>query len=410
MSWSVIDNKMNSLNAGLNQWELKTLEREFSEITSHTPKIAQLARSIRGILFVDLAYAMMRHRDWLQVPVFSALMIDFLQLDYGIPRGDAEIICHDMIEAAMELGLYRPRSICCDDREFLTWAYVCAAGARDEDALDADLGLGTAVLRKLRDGLQAIERVESQVFIPEYDAMLATIVLELGHECKATAWAMDFHRMRYAMLAAAGDAAQPFVLEENIPELLSVLVRIGKGESQILIDRPALREIFTAAGIVVEESKARRSKTRGVELTDYGYSLTAYCAAMTMTLSDLPKKFLQLSNRWQEAIVRRSAHVSADFLEALIAKSLNKISPEVLEAIISRLADLAPTKLNGELVRRMLSDANLGWHKAAIMRALKKVHPSRDLLDAVASELTSSISPGVRLAAGGLLDQWTDRP
>jgi hypothetical protein len=57
----------------------------------------------------------------------------------------------------------------------------------------------------------------------------------------------------------------------------------------------------------------------------------------------------------------------------------------------------------------MLGSAKLGWHKAAIIRALRKVNPSRDLLDAVASELTSSMSPGVRLAAGSLLDQWTDK-
>lgn len=409
MSWSVIENKMSGLNAGLNQWELKSLEREFQDISSRTPKIAQLARSIRGTLFVDLAYAMMRHRDWLQVPVFSALMIDFLQLDYGIPRGDAEIVCHDMVEAAMELGLYRPRTICCDDREFLTWAYVCAAGARDEDALDADLGLGTAVLRKLRDGLQAIERVESHVFIPEYDAMLATIVLELGHECKAVPWAMDFHRLRYAMLAAAGDAAQPFVLEENIPELLQLLMDIGLGEKHLLIDRPALREVFLAAGLISEEAKARRSKTLGVELTDYGFALTAHCAALRIQGPATTRDFLKYSNRWQDAIVRKSSNLSVDFLQNLLSEKINKVSPEVLESLIGRFAELSPSRLSGDLVRRMLVDAKLGWHKAAIMRALKKVSPSRDLLDAIASELTSSMSPGVRLAAGGLLDQWTDK-
>ena len=400
---------MNGLNTGLNQWELKSLEREFAEISSRSPKLVQLARSIRGMLFIDLAYAMMRHRDWLQVPVFSALVIDFLQLDYGIPRADAEIISHDVIDAAIELGLYRARTICCDDREFLTWAYVCAAGARDEDALEADLGLGTAVLRKLREGLQAIERVDCQVFIPEYDAMLATIVLELGHECKSLPWAMDLHRLRYALLAAVGDAAQTFVLEETLPDLLRSLVRIGAGEKQVFQDRPALTEVLMHAGIIGELPKSGKSKARGIELTDFGFALTAYCFASITPSADYGKGFLSLSNRWQEAVVRRSKDVTFEQLESLAVKQINKLSPEVVESVISRMVELESAKLSGDLVRSMLVSAKLGWHKAAIIRALRKINPSRDLLDAVASELTSSMSPGVRLAAGSLLDQWTDK-
>lgn len=409
MSWNVIEHKMSGLNAGLNQWELKSLEREFSEISIRTSKLSQLARSIRGMLFIDLAYAMMRHRDWLQVPVFSALVVDFLQLDYGIPRVDAEILAHDMIDAAVELGLYRPRSICCDDREFLTWAYVCAAGARDEDALEADLGLGTAVLRKLREGLQAIDRVDCQVFIPEYDAMLATIVLELGHECKSLPWAMDLHRLRFAMLAAVGDSAQPFVLEETLPELLQCLVKIGKGERDVLLDRPALTEILKVAGVITDSAKPRKGKARFTELTDFGFALTAFCAALTAPPTDFGKDFLSQSNRWQDALVRRSKMITFEQLEILAVKQINKLSPEVVESVISRMVELGADKFCGDLVRTMLGSAKLGWHKAAIIRALRKVNPSRDLLDAVASELTSSMSPGVRLAAGSLLDQWTDK-
>jgi hypothetical protein len=408
MSWNVIEHKMNSVRTGLNQWELKSLEREFSEIANRVPRLNSIARSIRGVLFVDLVYGLARHRDWLQVPVLSALLVDFLQLDHGIPRADAEILIHDMIEVAVELGLSRVRSICCDDREFLTWAYVCAAGARDEDALEADLGLGTAVLRKLREGLQAIERVDSQVFIPEYDAMLAAIVLELGHECKSTPWAMDYHRLRYVLLAAAGDAAQPFILEESLPVLFESLVQIGFGRHDVIQNRPSLCEILISAGIICENSGSRRGKKLAYELTDLGARLTAVYVAMTQSFDEIEDCFSKMNNRWQEAVIRRSHGLSFETLLPMVVDGINKLSPDVTEAVIARMLEIDPSRLTGDVVRAMLKKAQMGWHKAAIMRALRKVKPSRDLLDAVASELTSSMSPGVRLAAGGLLDNWTD--
>lgn len=244
MSWNIIEHKMSVVRACLNDWELRSLEREFREVTSRVSRVSSFASSLRGVLFADMAYALTRHRDWLQTDVFSALLVEFLQLDHGIPRNDSELLVHDMIEAAIQLGLARTRTICVDDREFLTWAYVCAAGANDEDSLEAELGLGTAVLNKLREGISALERVDSHVFVPEYDAMLAAIVIELGHETKMTPWAMDYHRLRFALLAAAGDSAQPYILEESLPAILESLVEIGAGKKSACRRALPLRKYF----------------------------------------------------------------------------------------------------------------------------------------------------------------------
>lgn len=407
MSWNVIDHKMISIRTGLNQWELVSLERQFSEIIKRSTRISSQARSIQGVMFIDLAYALSRHRDWLEVPVFSALLIDFLQLDHGLPRKDSEILTHELIDAAIELGVYRQRSICSDDREFLTWAYVCAAGASDEDQLDADLGLGTAVLRKLRDGLQAIDQVESRVFIPEYDAMLATIVLELGHECKSKAWAMDYHRLRYFMLAAAGDSAQPFILEEALPTVFETLVRIGQGDSDSLQDRPDLASILVRAGVLCDTQPQRKGRKVSHQLTDLGARTTALCVALSRDHSDFESGFVKMNQRWQEAIIRHSQKISITRLVSFITENLNKLSPEVIECSLAKVIELDKTRLTGDVVRDLLKNSLMGWHKAAVIRALRRMKPSREILDAVASELSMSMSPGVRLAAGGLLDQWT---
>lgn len=409
MSWNIIEHKMSVVRSCLNDWELSSLEREFTEVTNRVPRVAGLARSIRGVLFADLAYALTRHRDWLQTSVFSALIVEFLQLDHGIPRNDAELLVHDMIEVSIQLGLARTRTICVDDREFLTWAYVCAAGANDEDSLEADLGLGTAVLNKLREGITALERVDCHVFVPEYDAMLAAIVIELGHESKLAAWAMDCHRLRFALLAAAGDRAQPYILEESLPSVLDALIAIGLGDKSALLSRPALSEILIAAGILIEDSpRGKSKKSSGHSLAEFGQRITALKAALEYFDSGIDSRFFSISASWQAAVVRRGRGVSFESLESLVTDGINRISPAVLEAVIARMLDLNPSGLNGALVRGMLRSAQMGWHKAAVLRALRAGRPSRDLLDAVASELSDSVTPGVKLAAGALLDAWTE--
>ena len=129
---------------------------------------------------------------------------------------------------------------------------------------------------------------------------------------------------------------------------------------------------------------------------------------MTQSFDEIEDCFSKMNNRWQEAVIRRSHGLSFETLLPMVVDGINKLSPDVTEAVIARMLEIDPSRLTGDVVRAMLKKAQMGWHKAAIMRALRKVKPSRDLLDAVASELTSSMSPGVRLAAGGLLDNWTD--
>jgi hypothetical protein len=409
MSWSVVDHKVSGIRAGLNDWELQAFEREFLEITKSMPRVAKAARSLRGTLFIDLAYALTRHREWLQAPVFSALLVEFLQLDHGIPRSDAELLVHDMIESALQLGLGRHRGICQDDREFLTWAYICAAGANDEDSLEADLGLGTAVLKKLREGLSALERVDSDVFVPEYDAMLATIVIELGHESRSLPWAMDYHRLRYALLSAVGDAAQPFILEEVLPGVFESLIALGLGDHQVLNARPSLSEALVKANIIQERmTRGKAKKHQGYTLVDFGFRITAWGAAASHFANGLDSSFIGLNARWQLAIIKKGFATDFNALASTLREGINRLSPDVVESMLVRMAELAPGQVSAELIGGLLSAAQMAWHKAAIFRALRNGRPSREMLELVASELSQSVTPGIRLAAGALLDAWTD--
>jgi hypothetical protein len=410
MSWAVVEHKISFLRSALNEWERQSLEREFAELTNSSPRFTKLSRSARGILFVDLAYAIIRHRDWLQTPVFNALLVEFLQLDHGVPKCEAEVLIHDLISAAEQLGLGRPRTICNDDREFLTWAYVCAAGAADDDILEADLGLGTSLLRRLRDGISALERVDQSVFVPEYDAMLATIVMELAHESKATPWSMDIHRLKFLLLNASGDVAQPYVLEESLPRIYEGLIAIGCGEFGHFEDRPSLSEVLISAGIMRENHQARRKKgSSGHILTDFGYRLTALKAALDVFVLSQPDDFLCLNARWQLAFVRGSDKFDPEIFADILSTHLRAMSPEVVEAIMVRIYSEGDTSaLSGARIAEYLRQCEFGWHKAAIFRALRAMRPTRALLEVVATELSESMSPGIRMAASSLLDSWTE--
>jgi hypothetical protein len=407
MSWGVVNRKVLGIRAGLNDWELQSLEREFVETTNRISTSQLQSPTARGVLFIDMAYAVSQHRDWLQTHVFSALLVEFLQYDHGLIRGDAEILVHDVVEAAMTLGLSRPRNLFSGDRDFLTWAYVCAAGASDEASLESDLGLGRAVLRKLKEGLRALEAVDNNSFVSEYDSMLAAIVLDLSQQSRSNPWAIDCERIKFALLSAGGDVAEAYILPDTLPIIVDALVSIGYGMQFALSDRPSLAELLVAAGLIMEVKTSSRRKKPGYVLTDLGARVSALKVALTLP-EELPiDEFLKLNNQWQIVVIKRTKSLTFDYMARLLSDYVNKLAPEVSEAIAIRMIELNPDGFDGPIVRRILNSCTMTWHKASIIRALKNGKPSVELVNAIAGELTNSASPGVRLAAGALLDSWT---
>lgn len=409
MSWSIIDRKVSRVRSQLNNWELQVLEREFIESINRFSGSYRLSKSIKGVLFLDLAYAIAQHKDWLHTPVFSVLLVEFLQFDHGIRRNDAEILVHDVVEAAIQLDFGGQRQLCRSDRDFLTCAYVSAMDAQDDSFLELELGLGTAVLRKLRDGVKALESVDQNVFVPEYDAMLASIVLELSQELKEVPWALDHYRVKFALLRAGGDAAQPFILVDSLPLMLDAITAIGQGHSSTLFERPALASLMVQADLIMEAKSHPKRKVTGHIISDLGARFTAL--KLSSSLQQLPSvsSFLKLHNAWQQAIIKRSLSINFDYLQSLLSTAVNKLSPEVIEATIGRMIGLNSARIDVNLVKKALESCDMDWHKAAIIRSLRNLNPSRALLDLVASEVGAASSPGIKMAVGSLLDIWTDK-
>lgn len=409
MIWGLVDRKVASIRSQLNAWELQSLEREFIETATKLSSLHRVSKTAQGVLFVDVIYAIVQHKSWLQTPVFAVLLVEFLQFDHGLARNDAEVLVHDLLDAAIQLGLGRARTIFCEDRDFLTSAYVSAAGAIDDSNLEGELGLGAAVLKKLRDGISALESVDHNVFVPEYDAMLASIIIELSKELKQTPWAIDLYRLKFSLLSAGGDAAQAFILPDSLPVILDALVAIGRGHFLTLSERPALAELLVRCEILMESKTSPRSKKAGHILTDLGARLTASKVALTLDQELSPEKFLELNHHWQIGVLKKLNLNQFSAMANAALSSLNRLAPEVLEAIMTRMLDANGGQIEPQVVQSMLGSCRMDWHKAAIIRSMRRGTPSPDLLKIVASEVTLASSAGVRLAAGALLDCWTDK-
>jgi hypothetical protein len=158
------------------------------------------------------------------------------------------------------------------------------------------------------------------------------------------------------------------------------------------------------------ESKTNgRSKKSRYVITDLGARLTAAKVATTtqerLSLDD----FLRLNNYWQISFVKRSKLIDVQFLSQVAIGSINRLSPDVIEAIVGRMLELNTGIIEPQVVKTMLASSQMDWHKSAVIRSIRLGTPSPDLLKIVAGEVTSSTSPGVRLAASALLDAWTDK-
>ena len=406
MSFQLLSRKVSAAREALNEWQLQTLETHFMESTKILESSRVSSRANRGYLFVETLFAFLRHREWLDVPVFHALVIEFLQLDHGLARPVATQVVTTMLADFRRMGLAKTRNICSDDREFLTYAYVVAASAANDVQMELDLGLGHALVRKLRDGVRVLEESRADIFIPEYDAMLASIIIELGHQMRAKPWILDEHRLKYRLLSELGDNAVPWILEEHIPETLEALAGIGLKQSQEGVADELIQALERAQ--LVSADRDGRGRIRGWDVTQDGAQVTANVIKVKRgaELMESVSEFLTLNVSWQISILRDATVSPIGFVMDLLSRHLGRMAPTAVEAAVQRIVELGSDLLEPETVRSLLAAAKLPWHKAAVLRALREMTPNDEIAHIVADTLGRDASGSMLEAAGVLLDRW----
>lgn len=407
MSFQLLSRKVSAARELLNEWQLQSLEAHFMESTKSLETQRQSSRASRGYLFVEALFSFLRHREWLSVPAFQAIVVEFLQLDHGLSRPLATKVVETMLEDFIRMGLAKPRTLCVDDREFLTYAYVVAASAANDVQMEMDLGLGHALVRKLRDGVRVLEEARSDIFIPEYDAMLASIIVELGHQMRSRAWVLDEHRLKYRMLSELGDSAVAWILEEKISETLQLLTKIGLTHSGQDVPEELL-SVFERAQLIVADRDGR-GRIRGWEVSTDGAMITSQCLKLQhgSKLIESVSEFLALDLNWQMSILRDKKVVPIEFVMDLLANHMTRTAPQTVEIAVQRIVELGPDLLEAETLKSLLSAAHLPWHKAAVLRALREMTPNDEIAGIVADTLGREASGSMVEAAGKLLDRWS---
>ncbi len=406
MSFQLLSRKVATARELLNEWQLQSLEAHFVAVTKQLDSSRTTSRASRGYLFIEAIFALLRHREWLEVPVFHALVVEFLQLDHGLSRNIATQVVKVMIEDFTRMGLMKPRTICLDDREFLTYAYVVAASAANDIEMELDLGLGHALVRKLRDGVRVLEEARVDIFIPEYDAMLASIIIELGHQMRTRPSVLDEHRLKYLLLSELADHAVPWILEEKIPETLAALAEIGLTQEQGNVPEE-LMKVFERARLVISDRDGR-GRIRGWDVTAEGARLTANFIRLQRgaeVVKDIAE-FLTLNISWQVSILRDTHIATIGFVMELLSTHLGRMAPTAVEVAVERIVGLGPDLLEADTLRSLLKAAQLPWHKAAILRALREMTPNDEIAHIVADTLGHEASGSMVEAAGVLLDRW----
>ena len=406
MSFDLVARKVQTIKVSLNDWQRQALERRFAEYSSPFWTLGKSSLGQKGLVFVDCLYALLKHRDWLDVAVFRALTVEFLQLDHGLARGAATKMIDELVEVVKRLGIAKTRSVCCDDREFLTWTYVMAATAKGSLELEMEVGLGTALMRKLQDGVRALDEAAPNRFIPEYDAMLAAIIVELGHESKSRKWALDEHRLKYRLLAAGGDQAVTWVLEEQIAATLAALMSIGRDSAASIY--PDLCQMFEAADLVIPVRDGR-GRTAGWNLTQDGLEISAGLAIATHgdAYTASMGSFVGTNPVWQLALIRDARLMTPSFVMQLLTEEMTRLAPPVVEAAVTYVVSLGADVLEPESIQALLDAAKQPWHKAAVMRALRDTRPSDEVAAIVAAQLSAGATGSLVEAAGALMDSWS---
>jgi DNA-binding MarR family transcriptional regulator len=415
--FDILKFKMEFVESKLSPWQIDDLERRFRPAMNRKGFLASGFDHRFAGAFVATIYPLLKLNDWLGVPVFEALVTECLQRDHGIPRVEASKLVSDLSTQITSFLHIEPRTICHDDREFLTYAYVRCALAADDGKLELDLGLGTVIGGILRNGIQALERGQDNLFIPEYEALLAAITLELSHELKSHPDALEVHALKYQLLNALGDGAQDVILEENLRELLVWLVELGMTGNGGAVRRGKSWEVVSTkqlavAGLIEKRKSTAHGRDDTLRLSAIGAGLTARSAAQNSELQSFLKTklghFIELPVGWQCSIIDLQFKFLLDKND-WFCDNFHRLDPAVAERMLKQFI-VQRRDVGIMIVDRLKGQKLLPWHRTAIVKALMDVPVDKYLIGVIEELVKDQTSRSLQGAVECWLMQHSMEP
>lgn len=311
-------------------------------------------------LRTDLVYAVARHHHFCAAPLFVDILADLLASDYRLTRNIAE----SLAQGATDLPTLDGDSALLSavpptNAEFLRSVFVASAAAKSEQALVIDLGLGTALLMRIRETVETTvsgARTERNVvrFLPEIDAQITDILVELANEAKAVPWIVQIHRLRYHLIGATpplsvwlkvhGTKAVFDLLlaiggrgAASARQIATKLKKLGVPDGALTDDPQTLLQALSDLDLVYASNDTEAIDRRRWQLTPFAQELTADAFARNLiNKARAPLKELQgLSAAYQVAVIR-AAEVTREALEVAAVTS-RPLAPQALKALFERL-------------------------------------------------------------------------
>lgn len=422
MLLDLMSHKIRAIEAVLTRHQLNQLDRCFQKLGLGNSQNWNLTSSELQLIFLDSIFGLLKNKDWINTQVLSLLMIQSLQRDHQVPSIQGSKILKLLSDAFQSLGLVGSRTICIDDREFLNYVYSQVASNNDDYALECQLGLGSALLDKLRDGLKVIDDRKLDEFVPEYDGMMASIVVEYMHHLKTNPIYIDLQRLKYFILQKSGDQSVPWIYEDQLPDLLQTLFFLCSEDESVIakklkseVSLKSSYDFLCNIGLLQNEVALKHQiKFRP---TDLAYDLTDEIFRQSVSEGFLTDKkdFLGIPSRWQLSLITHQHRcLTLEKVGLLLQFHLEKFSPEILEELINLYFDRSSSNEVSsagvdvlQTIESWLSSTDAPWQKAAIIRGVSKVSPSDELADLIADAVSKDQTPSVREAANTLIDSWS---
>lgn len=206
MSFERVATKLSFLRTQCDRSLMSELEDLFYDTLTASKDPVALASGARSGLLVDTVYALLRHRSWVQAPLFAPILVDALQQDYRIEKLTCAAVVQTLIDRLAELSGVTSIS----DKDFLRYIFVLTCTTAADENLITTIGLGRSLLERIMNVTTQTEEAATQTrkeptfFASDLDALMADIISELAQDFRSSPDLFKQHRLAYALSSADG--------------------------------------------------------------------------------------------------------------------------------------------------------------------------------------------------------------
>lgn len=204
-------------------------------------------------LLLDLLYCLVKHSNWLRVPVFKHLLCASLVHKHGLEFDACQRLLTETTDAFIKIKNINP--VECSDSDFIRYMFILTLStADDEQRLILELGFGRLFLQKLKEFLRQVAKGDkAQSFLFGFEALCYETLVSLASDLVGNHAKLARYRLQYQLAQASSGTEQEVNIDESA--LLELLCRMQDKPLTVRdIDSAALPMAATSLVAMLERS------------------------------------------------------------------------------------------------------------------------------------------------------------